>query len=285
MSIDGREGLCVRRRLCVLTAMLLLWTAAACAFELPSGTSVIESEAFCGVPVTELTLPASVRIIGPRAFSTSTLKHITIPATVTFIDQTAFDGTASDFFATVTAGSYAESWCAARGIRYSYTDVYVVTPAYSAYQFSLQGEKYLGVPYSIMDCQAFVEACLRDIGLRRDLAGSNAWYREMDWVGTPEECRALFGSIPKGAFLFILEFDGNEPPKYKPDGLGNASHMGIYTGIYTGTHKGAMASSKKRGCVIDSYFAGSTINGGWNRVGLWHELDYGAAINEYLATH
>lgn len=271
----------MRRRLCALAALLMLWMAAARAAELPAGTTVIETEAFFGVPVTELTLPASVRIIGPRAFSTATLRHVTIPATVTFIDKTAFDGTATDFFATVTAGSYAENWCIANGVRWSHTGVYVVTPPYSAYQLSLQGDKYIGVPYSVMDCQAFVEACLRDIGLNRDLAGSNAWFREMDWVGTPEECKALFGSIPKGAFLYILEFDGNEPARYKPDGLGNASHMGIYTG----TNRGAVASSKSKGGVIYSYFAGSSINGSWNRVGLWRELDYGAAVNEYLATH
>ena len=51
------------------------------------------------------------------------------------------------------------------------------------------GFNYLGVPYSVMDCQAFVEKCLSDCGLKYDLAGSNAWYREVaknGWVGTPE---------------------------------------------------------------------------------------------------
>ena len=36
------------------------------------------------------------------------------------------------------------------------------------------GFRYLGVPYSKMDCQAFVEQCLRDCGLDMNLAGSNA---------------------------------------------------------------------------------------------------------------
>ena len=133
------------------------------------------------------------------------------------------------------------------------------------------GEKYLGRKYSEMDCQDFVERCLRDIGINMNLAGSNAWYRKMDWVGTPEECKARFGIIPNGAFLFILERDGMEPAKYKKDGIGNSSHMGIKTG----RGDGAIHSSKSRGCVCTSVFRDKTINGGWNRVGLWDTIDYG----------
>ena len=137
------------------------------------------------------------------------------------------------------------------------------------------GFKYLGVPYSQMDCQAFVERCVKDCGINKDLAGSNAWYREVNnhgWVGTPEECVAMLGKVPKGAFLFILEFDGKEPAKYRPDGLGNASHIGIVT---MPRGEGAIHSSASRGCVAESTFKGKTIkNGGWNRVGLWDEVCY-----------
>lgn len=63
--------------------------------------------------------------------------------------------------------------------------------------FAEAGFAYLGTSYSRMDCQAFVEACLRDVGISEDLPGSNAWYRAMTWVGTPEECKSRFGSIPK----------------------------------------------------------------------------------------
>ena len=55
------------------------------------------------------------------------------------------------------------------------------------------GFRYLGVPYSRMDCQAFAEQCLRDCGLEMNLAGSNDWYREVMKNGTvlaPEECMA-----------------------------------------------------------------------------------------------
>ena len=156
--------------------------------------------------------------------------------------------------------------------------------------------KYLGTPYSKLDCQAFVERAMKDCGLGKNLAGSNAWYRlcmKEGWVGTPEDCKAQFGLIPFGAFLFILSNNGNEPKQYRKDGIGNASHIGLYTGM-TGAKmceiarqngvadpdkydfgNGAIHSSTSRGCVCTSKFAGKVINGGWNRIGLWNQIDYG----------
>ena len=140
------------------------------------------------------------------------------------------------------------------------------------------GYKYLGVPYSRMDCQAFAEQCLRDCRLEMNLAGSNAWFREV-WrngtVLTPEDCVKQWGTVPAGAFLFILKEDGGEPEKYRADGLGNACHIGIATG----RGEGAVHSSASRGCVAESRFEGKTIrNGGWNRVGLWNRVDYGLPL-------
>ena len=135
------------------------------------------------------------------------------------------------------------------------------------------GFSYLGVSYSKMDCQAFVEQCLRDCGLEKNLAGSNAWFREVAAHGavmTPEECVRQLGTVPPGAFLFILAQDGGEPAKYRPDGLGNASHIGIVTG----RGEGAIHSSASRGCVAESRFRNKTISGGWNRVGLWDRVSY-----------
>ena len=135
------------------------------------------------------------------------------------------------------------------------------------------GFSYLGVSYSKMDCQAFVEQCLRDCGLEKNLAGSNAWFREVRNHGTimtPEECVRQLGTVPSGAFLFILAQDGGEPEKYRKDGLGNASHIGIATG----RGEGAIHSSASRGCVAESRFRNKTISGGWNRVGLWDRVSY-----------
>ena len=140
------------------------------------------------------------------------------------------------------------------------------------------GFRYLGTPYESMDCQAFVEQCLRDCGLEKNLAGSNAWFREVMNNGavlTPEECVKQLGAVPPGAFLFILKNDGGEPAKYKPDGLGNADHIGLCTG----QGEGAIHSSASRGCVAESRFAGKTIHGGWNRVGLWNRIAYDYAAS------
>ena len=149
----------------------------------------------------------------------------------------------------------------------------------SAEELSRAGDQYLGRSYDEMDCQEFVERCLEAIGIRKDLKGSNAWWREMTWTGTPEECVRIFGSVPKGAFLFILKDDGGEEKRGYHDGKGNASHIGIKTG----RGAGAIHSSATRGCVAESEFHDKTIrNGGWNRVGLWEQLDYGKTINWLL---
>lgn len=150
---------------------------------------------------------------------------------------------------------------------------------FDALSLSWAGDKYLGRSYSEMDCQEFMERCMEDVGYRRDLAGSNAWYRAMTWTGTPEECVRVFGEVPKGAFLFILAQDGKEPEKYRKDGIGNASHIGMKTG----RNDGAIHSSSSRGKVATSVFKDKSIkNGGWNRVGLLDVFDYGKSVNWIL---
>lgn len=145
--------------------------------------------------------------------------------------------------------------------------------------FSLAGDKYLGRKYTEMDCQAFVERCMADCGLRMDLRGSNAWWRKMTWKGTPEECKRIFGRIPKGALLFIWKDDGGETARGYTDGEGNASHIGIKTG----RGDGAIHSSQSKGCVVSSVFRDRTISGGgWNRVGLFDRFSYGADIDGRL---
>ena len=156
----------------------------------------------------------------------------------------------------------------------------------------------MGIPYSKLDCQAFIEKALSVGGINKNLPGSNAWYRlckSEGWVGTPEECIKRFGIIPVGAFLFILSNNGKEPKRYKTDGIGNVSHIGIYTGM-TGAKmceiarqdgvlnpekynfgNGALHSSSSRACVCTSKFSGKSISGGWNRIGMWNKLDYSDA--------
>ena len=89
-----------------------------------------------------------------------------------------------------------------------------------------------------------------------------------------------FGSVPKGVLLFILEPVGPKTPaKFRDDGIGDVTHMGIVTG----RGDGAIHSSGSRGYVATSKFKGKTIpNGGWNRVGLLPVFDYGNTVNWVL---
>lgn len=153
------------------------------------------------------------------------------------------------------------------------------------------GCRYLGTPYSEMDCQKFWERTLNDCGIKMDLGGSNSWYRYMmkhGWCGTPAECVKTFGGIPVGATLFIRkDVSDKTPAQFRDDGIGDITHMGIFTGM-TGEEMaqialdagvshadkynygdGAINSSSSRGGVCTSKFAGKSISGGWNRVGLW----------------
>lgn len=174
---------------------------------------------------------------------------------------------------------------------------------FSAEAFSLAGDQFLGQAYSKMDCQTFVENAMRQVGLKMDLNGSNAWYREVrsnGWVGTPEECKKKFGSVPKGALLFIHVYDGGEVARGYHDGLGNAKHIGIKTGR-TGADMvrraqeagavkpekynfgdGAIHSSSTREHVSTSKFADKTISGGWNCIGLYNKFSYGEKIDRLL---
>lgn len=170
-------------------------------------------------------------------------------------------------------------------------------------QIARAGPVYLGTPYDKMDCQAFVERCLSDCGIRKDLKGSNAWYRflrQHGWTGSPKECVKTFGSIPVGAFLIVHKFDGGEEARGYHDGLGNASHIGIYTemsgqemaslAVSEGNDRagnyifgdGAIASSSTRKHVATSKFAGKAISGGWNVIGLWPEISYGERVDSIL---
>lgn len=149
-----------------------------------------------------------------------------------------------------------------------------------AKDFAQQGDRYIGTPYTIMDCQKLYEQMLKDVGINKDLKGSNAWYRAMDWVGTPKECLEKFGLIPEGATLFIWADDGGEVARGYHDGKGNASHIGVFIA----RREGAIHSSATKRQVCYSNFKGKAIKGGWNRVGLTRLLSYGEKVDQMIGT-
>ena len=112
---------------------------------------------------------------------------------------------------------------------------------------------YVGISYNKLDCQAFVEQVLKDLGVRKpngsayNWRGSNSmWRNYVTWRGTISECKQKFGYIPQGAFLFLLKYDGGERENGYRDNLGNATHVGLYVGT---SPLPAMDSSKGRGRV------------------------------------
>ncbi len=123
-----------------------------------------------------------------------------------------------------------------------------------------------GESLSGMDCQGFVEYCVRQCGGQMDFAGSNDMFRNAcAWVGTVAEAKQL-GRLLPGAALFILKQDGNEPARYQADGLGNASHIGLYLGD---AQIEAAHSSSGKGKVCQT-----TLANGWTHVGLIKAIDY-----------
>lgn len=134
-----------------------------------------------------------------------------------------------------------------------------------------------GMTLKGMDCQGLVEYCLIQAGVPKGecgLSGSNAHWRACTWRGTPEACKAAFGDVPEGAALFIVSSDNGEPAKYRGDGYGNASHIGLWLG------DASIAASQSKGQVVESNFRGRSISGGWNRIGLLPWVDYGLRETE-----
>ena len=127
--------------------------------------------------------------------------------------------------------------------------------------------------YSDLDCQGFVEAVLKDIGIRKsdgsvyNWTGSNSMYRNFyQWRGSVEECINKFGKIPIGAFVYIWQSSGEQERGYW-DGLGNAKHVGIYCGDNIVRDSTRSTKTKRDG-------VGTRSLDGFNKVTLFSGLDY-----------
>ena len=136
-----------------------------------------------------------------------------------------------------------------------------------------RNEKYNKLKYTDADCQGFVEKVLYDAGCRKpdgqayNWKGSNSmWRNALSWKGTAEECIKQFGSVPLGAWTFILKFDGGEKDRGYNDNQGNACHVGIYVG--NNETRDSTRNSKGRDGV------GYRPLSDWNRIGLCKYIDY-----------
>ena len=136
--------------------------------------------------------------------------------------------------------------------------------------------------YDQLDCQAFVEEVLKDLGVRKsngkpyNWTGSNSMYRNYySWRGTVEEAIVKFGSVPVGAFVYIWSPTGEEERGYH-DGLGNAKHVGIYCG-------NDVVRDSTRSTKTGRDGVGTRSLKDFNRVTLFDALDY-SCNNPYNAS-
>lgn len=105
----------------------------------------------------------------------------------------------------------------------------------SVFAKQAENSKYNKLTYSQVDCQAFVELVLKDLGIRQangavyNWRGSNdMWRNALSWKGTIAEARIQFGNeLPLGCLVFMVANDGGEIARGYHDNQGNASHVGI----------------------------------------------------------
>jgi len=141
-----------------------------------------------------------------------------------------------------------------------------------------------GHTYQEMDCKAFVEYCVNACGGSMAYAGSNDMYRNaVAYLATIENAKAEGKLVPGAGLLIVEEVSAGTPSKYRGDGLGDATHVGLYVGekALTDVDKNGKSracntvhSSASRGRVV-----GGTTSGGWTHVILFKEIDYGMEVS------
>jgi hypothetical protein len=122
-----------------------------------------------------------------------------------------------------------------------------------------------------MDCQGLVKYCIRAAGGTIQYAGSNDMFRSAcAWRGTLAEAKAQ-GKLVPGAMVFMVDRDGKEPAQYKADGLGNASHVGVYVGVSDLIYSVDASASAGKVRSRDKRNAEGYV---WTHVGQFREVDY-----------
>ena len=135
------------------------------------------------------------------------------------------------------------------------------------------------IAYSALDCQAFVEKCINDCGGSLRAAGSNDMVRNhCAWLGTLENARAEGKLVPGVGLLIHEDSEAVLPAKYRGDGLGDFSHVGLYVGANALTDADRNGQSRRCDAAHSSAsmgrVAGSTLANGWTHVMLFREVAY-----------
>lgn len=123
-----------------------------------------------------------------------------------------------------------------------------------------------GESLSKMDCQGFVEYCVREAGGESDFAGSNdMWRNDVVWTGTIAAAKAQ-GRLISGAAVFVVKHDNGEPEQYRGDGIGNANHVGLYCARPEAECMSASA--------VTGFLGATTLSQGWTHVAWLKSINY-----------
>ena len=135
-------------------------------------------------------------------------------------------------------------------------------------QFAQQARQgnYIGIAYSKLDCQAFVERVLKDCGISYNWRGSNHIWREA--LSEKHEITDV-NEIPAGAWIFTVKSDGGEKARGYNDNEKNAKHVGIYLGFGDVIH-----STSPNGVQYDSIYSQR-----WTHWGKCKYIDYSESEN------
>lgn len=144
----------------------------------------------------------------------------------------------------------------------------------------------VGISYATYDCQSAIEEAVRRAGGKMEYRGSNDMARNVSWLGTIANAKAAFGDpLPVGMALFINEdVSESTPERYRGDGLGDFTHVGLYAGSKALRDKNKYGFTRDCDVVHSSAsmgrVAGSTLDNGWTHAGLFKEIDCGVEVGD-----
>jgi hypothetical protein len=122
-----------------------------------------------------------------------------------------------------------------------------------------------------MDCQGFIKYCVKQAGGNCDhYSGSNAMFRASIANGTIQPYDTV--NYKDGMCVYIVKHDDKEPSKYKGDGYGNCSHVGL--AVEYDINICSIDSSETYGGVRSR--TESECKKTWTHMGWLPEIDYSA---------
>lgn len=140
-----------------------------------------------------------------------------------------------------------------------------------------------GLTYADYDCIGFTNLVRRTCGLGNLANGTNTLWRNntLTWKGTIAEMQSRYGSLVQGCYLFKIKPESdptyNVPPipsQYYMDGIGNVTHVGIYTNLGLGVmQSGGYGGTGVHDSVYDSSF--------WTHAALAPNINYAGGVPSY----